>query len=108
MTVTSSSNDRGMMKWAPYQSLIEQGKYLAELRERRSRVPRPLISSDRAEEINYVLVNYESGLVKAKYWRDGHTHEFVDSIKKIDETSKRVYFSTRSIDFKDLLNLEEA
>ncbi len=105
MTVSS---ERGMMKWAPYQSLIEQGKYLAELRERRSRVPRPLISSDRAEEINYVLAHYESGPVKAKYWRDGHIHEFVDSIKKIDETSKRLYFSTRSIDFKDLLDLEEA
>ena len=101
-------NDRGMMKWAPYQSLIEQGKYLAELRERRSRVPRPLISSDRAEEINEVLVNYESGPVKARYWKDGHIYEFVDDIKKIDGTDKRLYFSTRSVAFKDLLNLEEA
>ena len=101
-------SDRGMMKWAPYQSLIEQGKYLAELRERRSRVPRPLISSDRAEEINEVLVNYESGPVKARYWKDGHIYEFVDDIKKIDGTGRKLYFSTRSVAFKDLLNLEEA
>lgn len=104
----TSNSERGMMKWAPYQSLIEQGKYLAELRERRSRVPRPLISSDRAEEINDVLAHYENGPVKATYWRDGHIYEFVDTIKKIDETGKKLVFSTRSIDFKDLLNLEDA
>ncbi len=101
-------SDRGMMKWAPYQSLIEQGKYLAEMRERRSRVPRPMISSDRAEEINYVLVNYASGPVKARYWQDGHIYEFVDNIRKIDGQGKKLYFSSRSIDFRDLLNLEEA
>ncbi len=102
-----TTSDRGMMKWAPYQSLIEQGKYLTELRERRSRVPRPLISSDRAEEINYVLLHYENGPVKTKYWRDGHIYEFIDKIKKIDETGKKLFFSTRSIDFKDILDLEE-
>ena len=100
--------DRGMMKWAPYQSLIEQGKYLAEMREKRSRVPRPLISSDRAEEINEILINYGGERVKARYWQDGHIYEFVDDIKKIDGTGKTLYFSTRSIAFKDLLNLEEA
>ena len=103
-----SSNDRGMMKWAPYQSLVEQGKYLAALRERRSRVERPLISSDRAEEINDVLVHYESGKVKARYWENGHIYEFIDDIQKIDGACKKLYFSSHLVEFQNLLELEYA
>lgn len=100
--------DRGMMKWAPYQSLVEQGKYLAEMREKRSRVPRPLISSDRAEEINEILVNYDNEMLKARYWKDGHIYEFADTIEKIDGCQKLLHFSSRIVEFKNLLNLEIA
>ena len=47
-----------MKKWAPYQSLNEQENYLNKLHQNQNKVERPKISSDEAENINEILVNY--------------------------------------------------
>ena len=52
-------SDRGMVKWMPYQSLVEQTSFLARMRYEKNKKPRPHISSDRAREINEILVTYE-------------------------------------------------
>lgn len=100
--------DRGMMKWAPYQSLVEQGKYLAAMMEKKSRVPRPLISSDRAEEINQILTAYHQETLKARYWENGHIYEEKTQIQKIDVQAQRLYLGSHSIEFRNLINLEYA
>ena len=51
-------SERGMKKWAPYKSLNEQEHYLNKLHKDNEKVEKPKISSDAAEEINEILVNY--------------------------------------------------
>ena len=53
-------NDRGMKKWAPYKSLNEQETFLNQMREKRSRIEKPIISQDLAEQINYLLLNHNN------------------------------------------------
>ena len=104
----NESMDRGMRKGAPYQSLVEQGKYLAAMMERKSRVPRPLISSDRAEEINRILLDYHHEILKAKYWENGHIYEEKTLIRRIDAQEQKLYLESHPIDFRNLINLEYA
>ena len=47
-----------MKKWAPYKSLNEQEDYLKKLHNKQEKVERPSLSSDEADNINEILVNY--------------------------------------------------
>ena len=57
-------SERGMKKWAPYKSLNEQEDYLNKLHKKQEKVERPRISSDEADNINEILVNYHGVLEK--------------------------------------------
>ena len=61
-------SERGMKKWAPYKSLPEQEKYLRKLKEDQEKVSRPVMSSDEAEEINEILVNYAGEEILITYF----------------------------------------
>lgn len=98
--------DRGMVKWAPYQSLVEHGQRLAALREEKSRIPRPQISSEKAEEINDILTHYEKEPVKAEYWENGHLYSLLDTISKIDPLNHFLDIGGKEIPFPNLIGLE--
>ena len=71
----NESSQRGMVKWAPYKSLIEQAPILARMRYEKNKKPRPWISQDRAAEINEVLVAYHQEEVDANYYEDGYLYD---------------------------------
>lgn len=103
-----SSEDRGMVKWLPYQSLIEQSPILARMRHEKNKIPRPHISSDRAEEINEILVSYHGESLTAKYYEDGYLYYLNGIITCIDALAKWLRIGDKRIDFKNLINLERA
>ena len=51
-------SDRGMKKWAPFSSLIEQSTCLEEMRYQKNKIEKPLISIEKAREINEILTNF--------------------------------------------------
>ena len=64
-------NDRGMKKWAPYKSLNEQETFLNQMREKRSRIEKPIISQDLAEQINYILLNHNNKELLFTFYKNG-------------------------------------
>ncbi len=102
------NDDRGMKKWLPYQSLVEQSVYLKKMRYEKNKIPRPLISSDRAEEINRLLVEYHQQEVVAKYFEDGYLHFLRDVITRIDKDNRFIAISGKRIPFRDLIDLYPA
>ena len=65
-----------MMKWIPFNALMEQSDYLSDLLHGRTRIEKPILSPDQEEELNYnlemacifkneILVSYfENGEIK--------------------------------------------
>ncbi|MCR5491261.1 MAG: YolD-like family protein [Bacilli bacterium] len=100
------SADRGMMKWMPYKSLIEQSTVLAKMLYEKRKTPRPLISSDRAEEINEILVHYDEEPIKAKYWEDGYLYYLDGTISKIDVINHALFIGEKRIAFPNLIDLQ--
>jgi hypothetical protein len=47
--------DRKMMKWIPFNALMEQSDYLSDLLHGRTRIEKPILSPDQEEELNYNL-----------------------------------------------------
>lgn len=100
-------SDRGMKKWAPYKALVEQTPSLEGTYQDFKKIERPKISSDVAEEINEILVNYHEQELKIRYFKKGRIFETISSLKKIDVINKKIVTSSDiTIYFIDLLYLE--
>ena len=99
-------SERGMKKWAPYKSLIEQEKYLNKTKQDNNKQIRPQISSDEAELINEILVNYHGEEVEILYWRNEKTYSISTILVKIDPENKKIVLpERRTIYFKELISL---
>ena len=100
-------SERGMKKWAPYKSLNEQEDYLKRLHNNQEKVERPQISSEVAEEMNEILVNYHGEELVITYFRNEKINEITSVIKKIDVDNKKIVLPDRkTIYFVELIGLE--
>ena len=100
-------SERGMKKWAPYKSLVEQEKYLNKLHENNEKVERPQISIDAAEEINEILVNYHGEELIISFWRNEKINTLSSILKKIDAENKKIVLPDRkTIYLNELIKLE--
>ena len=99
-------SERGMKKWAPYKSLIEQEKYLKKASQKNEKQERPQISSDEAENINEILVNYHGEELEITYWRNDKINTISSILVKIDPENKKIVLpERRTIYFKELISL---
>ena len=102
-------SERGMKKWAPYKSLNEQEGYLKKLHQKQEKIERPRISSDEAENINEILVNYHSEELIISYWRNNQVNTVTSMINKIDPVNKKIVLPLRkTIYFAELIRIERA
>ena len=100
-------SERGMKKWAPYKSLIEQEKYLKKAHQDNEVIARPIISSDEAEEINEILVNYHGEELEVSYWRNDKINTISTILVKIDPVNKKIVLPERkTINFNELISLK--
>ena len=100
-------SERGMKKWAPYKSLIEQEKYLKKASVDNEKQMRPQISSDEAEIINEILVNYHGEELLISYWRNEKINTISTVLAKIDAENKKIVLpNRRTIYFSELISLE--
>lgn len=102
------SNDRGMKKWLAYRSLNEAEDFMALMHRKRQRVDKPLLSSDKAEEIDRFLQNYEGGLCLIVHYDDGFIYKEETRLIRIDAFEKRLITEdNKKVPFKDLLDIRD-
>ena len=100
-------SERGMKKWAPYKSLNEQEDYLKKLHNKQEKVERPSISSDEADNINEILVNYHGEELLIEYWRNDKINTVSSILSKIDPVNKKIILPLRkAIFFAELIRIE--
>ena len=99
-------SDRGMMKWAPYRSLVEQSEFLEHMRYEKNKKTRPLLTEDRVEEINRVLQNYHGETVGITYYSDGYTYLIRTPIKRIDVENQILILPAGKLKFCDIIRIE--
>ena len=98
--------DRGMVRYAPYQSLVEQSSALARMREERSRVERKILSPDEAEAINEILTHYEGEEVRLSYWKMGRIFFEEGIMDQIDVFARVIYINGLRVSLASLQSLE--
>ena len=99
-------SDRGMKKWAPYSSLIEQATCLEEMRYKRNKVEKPVLSQDKKEEINRILSNYKGELLTIKFFYDGYFYIIKDTIKRIDVENRVLILNKGKLNFSQIIDIQ--
>ena len=99
-------SDRGMKKWAPFSSLIEQATCLEEMKYQRNKIDRPILSEDQIEKINYALQTYKKGqIVTIKFFNDGYLYVINTTIKRIDLENRRLILEKGKLDFINIIDI---
>ena len=100
-------SNRGMKKWAPFSSLIEQATCLEQMKYQRNKIERPILTEDRKEKINYVLQSYEKGqIVKIEFFNDGYLYYINTTIKRIDLENRKLILEHGKLDFINLIDID--
>ena len=101
-------SDRGMKKWAPYSSLIEQATCLEEMKYQRNKIAKPILTEDQIEKINYVLQSYKKGeTVKIKFYSDGYLYEIETTIKRVDLENRVLVLENGKLKFENIIDIDK-
>ena len=101
-----NNEERGMLKYAPYQSLVEHGKALAKMRQEKQKTSRRILFESEAEEINDILTHYDGETVVLAYWRNGFVYEETGTLQQIDAINRRVQINGIFVSFREFQSLK--
>lgn len=100
-------NDRGMIKWQPFNSVISGKTIIESIQKEKSKLKKPIMSE---EEINYLEKNiidayFMKENVNITYFQDGEILQVNGKIKKIDQIYKLVYLDYKKLLFSQIINI---
>lgn len=92
-------SDRKMIKWQPFDSVMNSKKIVNELNFNKGKINIPILSEEQLLEIeNNIIKAYECDLfIKIKYLKNGDVFLMNEKIKYIDKIKKRITFKNYSI-----------
>ena len=101
-------HDRKMMKWMPFNALLEQGDHIQDLINGRSIKQMPELIIDQQSELNYKLeVAYLfKNEVLIKYFRDGAFYEIQGVITRTDIYNKLIFIDEAFVSALQIIDIE--
>jgi hypothetical protein len=101
-------HDRKMMKWMPFNALLEQGDHLRDLLNGRTKKQMPILSADQQSELNYKLeVAYLfKNEVSITYFRDGAIYKIEGIITRTDIYNKLIFIEEAFVSALQIINIE--
>lgn len=101
-------SDRGMKKWAPYKSLIEQEVFVNKMRVNKNKIEKPILCEEEIEKINYYLTEKRCRTLIFSIFEDGYIYKIQTKIRTIDQYTKSIVFENNlKINLYDLIDIEE-
>lgn len=101
-------SDRGMKKWAPYKSLIEQEVFINKMRVNKNKVEKPLLCDEEMEKIDYYLREKPCRTLIFSIFEDGYIYNVETKIKTIDLVERSIVFENNlKIKIYDIVDIQE-
>ena len=100
--------DRKMMKWMPFNALLEQSDYLKELFYGKTRKEMPILSPDQEADLNYKLETaylFNSHIL-VSYFQDGDILEVEGTITRSDLFHKLIFIDGVEVPARKITNIE--
>lgn len=98
-------SDRGMKKWAPYASLIEQKGTMNRMKINRTKTTKPLLSNEAVEAINRALFENVGKAIQITYFEEGLRKTIKTTLLAINIEQKCIQITEGSLPFSSLLSI---
>lgn len=101
-------NDRKMMKWMPFNALLEQGDHVSDLLLGREKKEMPILSEDQFTELNYQLETayvFQSEVI-VRYFKHGNYHDVQGRITRTDMMNKLIFIGSTAVYALEITNIE--
>ena len=102
------NKDRGMIKWMPFNSLMNGRVIVNNLLDEKSKIKMPILSDDEIGEIENNIINayYTQNKIIITYYKNGYLLKTKSLIKKIDYTRKIIYLDNNiNLLFRQITNI---
>ncbi len=101
-------NDRKMMKWMPFNALLEQGDYINDLLHGRERQTMPILSPDQEAELNYKLESAYlfNSEIEVSYFENNKIKKVSGTITRTDLYNKLIFIGETSLSALQITNIE--
>ena len=101
--------DRKMMKWMPFNALLEQGDYISDLLHGRERKTMPTLSDDQYAELNYQLETAFclQQTINVIYY-DNHKYKSAKGcITRIDVYNKLIFIDETAVSAETIIEIKD-
>ena len=101
-------HDRKMMKWMPFNALLEQSDYLKDLLYGKTRKEMPVLSPDQEQDLNYQLeiaYLFNSQII-VSYFHEGDILRVEGTISRTDLFNKFIYVKDIKRSARKITNIE--
>lgn len=104
-----NNKDRGMIKWLPYNSLINNKEVLYSLAHEKEKISKPILSQDEITKIENKIIDayYMKNKIIITYYKAGYIYNEKGTIKKIDNISKFVYLNDLKLLFNQIIGVTD-
>lgn len=90
-------NDRGLIKWAPFDSLVGFRTNIEQMLIERNKIEKPILSLDQINELNNQINQIDLGKtnVLIEYYEKGFIYQLTTTINKIEPAFKKLILKYR-------------
>ena len=105
--MNNKSEDRGMMKWAPFHSVISEDDINTYINKNTKNI-KPEFSEDQIMELEKLIIEaYNSGsIVTLTIYRKYKNSFVTGTITKLDSINKLVFIDKKPYKFEDILDIK--
>ncbi len=97
--------DRGMIKWAPFASLMNSQKVINEIMNDKDKINKPILNEDYLNILNTKFLDNSDEIVTIIYFADGLKHSITGKINKIDTINRYLIINQQKIKMSTILDL---
>lgn len=98
-------SDRKMVKWQPFNSLMNPNKVINEILYEKEKIKKPVLSTDQLVILDQkIIFAYESNIeVNIVYYKNGYLKNKTGIIKTIDRTNHKIIFNNNQYLYLDTI-----
>lgn len=102
-------NDRKMLKWAPFASVVTPQKVVEEIQSNKSKITKPELDEDELEKLNQQLFESFSSHISVQitFYENYDFNTVNGVIKKIDMTRKTILINDKFIYASQIISIKK-
>lgn len=103
-------NDRGIVKWAPFNSVINGNQLLDEINYERNRISKPILSEEQIADLeeNIIIAYSERSIINLYFYKNGCINIINGQITKLDPANKIITINNKTrIYFNNIIDILE-